>query len=62
MHYMPSEAYQPICVGQTPAGELLWDRKIKEPWHQKMFPVQYRGDFQELWMRLILHQAGWDLP
>jgi hypothetical protein len=62
--YIPKNGYQPICKGLDLEGELIWDLKMKEPWHLKMFPVHYTGDFSEQWMYLILMEKGieWDRP
>lgn len=53
MQYIPKDGYQPVCVSLI-NGELVWDLKIKEPWHTQMFPIRYTGDFGEQWMRLII--------
>ncbi len=58
VQYDPKERYQPICAGFDANGEIIWTLKPKEPWQTKMFPVPYRGDFNDQWMRLILAENG----
>jgi hypothetical protein len=60
--YVSKVGYQPVCAGVDPQGELLWDLQMKAPWHSKMFPVRYQGDFGEQWMWLSLMEKGleWD--
>jgi len=58
--YVPTAGYQPVCVGLDENGELLWRLQMKEPWHMKMFPVRYTGDFSEQWMWLVLAEKGMD--
>lgn len=60
--YVCRKGYQPVCKGIDAKGELLWGTEIKQPWHQKMFPVTYGGDFCEQWMYKSLNEKGfeWD--
>ncbi len=55
--YVPKEGYQSVCRGLE-NGELVWDLQPKETWHQKMFPVRYKGDFSEQWMWLCILEKG----
>jgi hypothetical protein len=56
--YISKEGWQPVCKGLDEHGNLIWDLQMKEPWHLKMFPVRYKGDFSEQWMWLCLQQSG----
>lgn len=56
--YVSRRGYQPTCVGTDANGELIWELKMKEPWHLKMFPVPYGGDFTEQWMWKTLQEKG----
>jgi hypothetical protein len=60
--YAPEKGYQPWCTGVDENGELVWTTKMKEPWHLKMFPVIYTGDFMTQWMWKSLQEKGleWD--
>lgn len=60
--YVTQEGWQPTVVGALKDGELVWTLKMKSPDHLKKFPVRYRGDFSEQWMRLSLYEKGytWD--
>lgn len=58
--YVCKDGYQPTFAGTDAKGEFIWTFKMKEPWHLKMFPVRYGGDFSEQWMRLRLYEQGYD--
>lgn len=58
--YIGKRSYQPVCKGLDVAGEIIWELKPKEPWHQKMYPVSYDGDFGIQWMYLSLYEKGFD--
>ncbi len=58
--YVSQEGYQPVCKGLDERGEFIWDVKMKEPWHLKMFPVRYKGDFSEQWMLLVMTEKGFE--
>lgn len=58
--YVCKQGWQPTCQGIDVNGEIVWDLKMKEPWHLKMFPVNYGGDFKTEWMWLCLHEKGLD--
>jgi len=58
--YRSTIGFQPYCAGTDATGELVWDKKIKEPWHLKMFPVHYGGDFRDQWMWLLMYEQGLD--
>ncbi len=58
--YDPKDRYQPICLGLDATGEILWRFIAKEAWQTIMLPVQYRGDFSDQWMRLLLQENGID--
>jgi len=60
MQYQSRKGWQPICIGIDYLGELIWDLRIKEIWHQKMFPARYDGDFSDQWMWLVLQEKGID--
>lgn len=57
--YMPKTGYQSVCIGEE-NGELKWGLQMKEPWHQRMFPVTYTGDFSTQWMWKSLQEKGFD--
>lgn len=56
--YVCKKGWQPVCVGMDQSGELVWELRMKEPWHQKMFPVKYGGDFGVQWMYKSLQEKG----
>jgi hypothetical protein len=58
--YVSRRGYQPTCVGTDDKGELVWEYRMKEPWHQKLFPVPYGGDFGVQWMYKSLQEKGFD--
>jgi hypothetical protein len=58
--YVCKQGWQPKCTGLDSKGELVWTLEMKEPWHQKMFPVPYKGDFSNEWMWKVLHERGMD--
>ncbi len=60
--YVSQRGYQPVCQGLDSTGELVWAMRMKAPWHQKMFPVSYGGDFAIEWMYKSMFEKGieWD--
>ncbi len=58
--YDPKDRYQPTFSGVDAKGEIVWTLQAKQTWHLEMFPVRYRGDFSEQWMRLLLAENGFD--
>lgn len=56
--YVSRRGYQPVCVGLDNNGQLVWEYQMKQPWHQKMFPVPYGGDFHVEWMWKSLQEKG----
>lgn len=59
--YVCRRGYQPVVVSVDERGELVWGTQMKEPWHLKLFPVPYGGDFCEQWMYKSLQEKGFDL-
>jgi hypothetical protein len=55
--YISKRGYQPVCAGME-KDILEWKFQMKEPWHLKMFPVPYGGDFSEQWMWLCVYERG----
>lgn len=58
--YVSRVGYQPVVVGVDDQGKLIWENVMKQPWHQKMFPVKYAGDFGIQWMWKSLYEKGTD--
>lgn len=60
--YVCRRGYQTVCVGVDDSGELIWEMRMREPWHLKMFPVPYGGDFAVEWMYKSMQEKGveWD--
>ncbi len=56
--YVCKKGWQPVCQGLDESGELVWQLEMKQPWHSKMFPVRYGGDFVMEWMWLVLYEKG----
>lgn len=51
---------QPTCRGISKDGKLRWHKVPKAPWHLKMFPNKYDGDFAVAWMYASLYSQGYD--
>jgi hypothetical protein len=52
---------QPVCVGVSETGELVWSHEAMELWQIiQLFRKQYQGDFVEQWMWICAHQKGMD--
>lgn len=58
--YVCKRGYQPVHAGVDEHGEIIWELKTKEPWHLKMFPVPYGGDFGVQWMWKTQQEKGYD--
>lgn len=59
----PDGAMQPSAGARlNKKGELVWTFAQKAPWHFKMFPNRYDGDFSCQWMFMMLLEKGHDAP
>ena len=50
------ERIQPIVMGTTVLGELIWGEIEMARWQRIMFPRRYTGDFGQFWMKLQAYQ------
>lgn len=58
-YHRPDGLMQPTaCPKLNKHGELVWMNVAKSPWHLKMLPNRYNGDFMVAWMWSSMFDKG----